>query len=173
MPSEEPASTPLGRFDCLLALQVLGSGTLAGLYFIFSICVMPALDQIGGKTAIEVMNTINVIILNPAFMLVFIGTPALVVLYLALGAKRGGVGAMLDKDSDNSNAIAVFAIYFGSLLILVGEFGVTTSINVPLNDELLRRFGGAKPDALAEAQLERALDRLLRFVDFLELGSRC
>ncbi|CAD7971618.1 unnamed protein product [Amoebophrya sp. A120] len=65
----------------LLALTILGSGVLAGLYFIFSVCVMPALDEQPDATvAIDVMNSINVVIINEYFMLVFMGTPILAVL---------------------------------------------------------------------------------------------
>ncbi len=91
---------------------------LAGLYFIFSFCVMWSLDDLKPTTAIEVMNKINVVIENPFFFGLFMGTPLLCVLVL-------------------TRRISILAIA-GALVLLIGEFGVTAGINVPLNDDLAK-----------------------------------
>ena len=59
----------------LLKGAVTGAGVLSGLYFIFSVCVMRALNLQPPATAITTMNTINLVIVNPPFMAVFMGTP--------------------------------------------------------------------------------------------------
>lgn len=131
--------------EIALALLILGSGVLAGLYFIFSICVMPALDQLDEKTAITVMNTINVVIINPAFMLVFMGTPLLAVLF---GLATLATCWWTKGTAPTSNPLAIAEsrrggkelyhamLAVGVLLIVIGEFGITAGINVPLNDAL-------------------------------------
>eukprot|EP00392_Amoebophrya_sp_AT5.2_P004211 g4219.t1 len=131
--------------EIALALLILGSGVLAGLYFIFSICVMPALDQLDEKTAITVMNTINVVIINPAFMLVFMGTPLLAVLFgLATlancwwtkGAAPSNNPLAIAESRRGGKELYYAMLAVGVLLIVIGEFGITAGINVPLNDAL-------------------------------------
>ena len=45
----------------LLQAGVLGAGLLSGLFFIFSFCVMGALDEQPPASAIATMNSINVV----------------------------------------------------------------------------------------------------------------
>lgn len=59
----------------MLQAGVLGSGLLGGLYFIFSFCVMQALNMQPPASAIATMNAINLVIVTPPFMLIFMGTP--------------------------------------------------------------------------------------------------
>ena len=67
----------------MLQAGVLGSGVLGGLYFIFSFCVMKALNMQPPASAIATMNAINLVIVNPPFMLVFMGTPLVCAALLA------------------------------------------------------------------------------------------
>jgi len=55
-------------------LTLLGCGLMAGLFFIFSVCIMKALGQLPPEKGIAAMQFINVVIVNPLFMLVFLGT---------------------------------------------------------------------------------------------------
>jgi uncharacterized membrane protein len=59
----------------LLTARVL-SGLLAGLFFAFAVSVMPALHAMDDDTFTTVMNKINVVIVNPVFLVVFLGAPA-------------------------------------------------------------------------------------------------
>jgi uncharacterized membrane protein len=59
----------------LLTARTL-SGLLAGLFFAFAVSVMPALHAMDDETFTIVMNKINVVIVNPVFLLVFLGAPA-------------------------------------------------------------------------------------------------
>lgn len=59
-----------------LAARVL-AGLLCGVYVAFAVGVMPALRQVDDRTFVEVMQRINVVIVNPAFVLVFLGARAL------------------------------------------------------------------------------------------------
>ena len=105
-------------------LAALGSGLMAGLFFIFSVCIMTALARLTPASGIAAMQSINVVILNGIFLTVFMGTA---VLCLALIAAwfLGWVP---------SGGLYVLA---GSLLYLAGIIGVTMFVNVPMNNALM------------------------------------
>ena len=69
------------------------------------------------------MQQINVTAEHPGFMLAFMGTTALC-LYL-------GVRGFMDRGETRGTLLMA-----GSLLYLVGAFGLTVGQNVPLNDTL-------------------------------------
>jgi len=101
----------------------IGSGLMAGVFFAFSSFVMAALGRISPESGAAAMQSINVTVLNPGFLMVFMGTG---VICLALA-----VGSYFWWDQ----AGAKFALA-ASLVYLVGCFGVTMACNVPLNDAL-------------------------------------
>src|SRR5687767_2298775 len=101
----------------LLVAASVGSGLIGGLFFIFSNTIMTAFDRLPAAGAVAAMNSINRVILNPLFFVVFFGT-ALISLVLMV--------TQLDSP----------LIVAGGLLYLVGSLGVTMVCNVPLNDRL-------------------------------------
>eukprot|EP00931_Biecheleriopsis_adriatica_P007903 TRINITY_DN109148_c0_g1_i1.p1 TRINITY_DN109148_c0_g1~~TRINITY_DN109148_c0_g1_i1.p1 ORF type:complete len:201 (+),score=27.00 TRINITY_DN109148_c0_g1_i1:56-658(+) len=122
--------------DLLLLLGIVGAGLLSGLYFIFSFCVMWSLNKQAPATAIVIMNTINEVIINPAFMSVFFGTP-LVCAALLFCTCWDGVW----KADDVYMAT-------GAAVTLTGEFLVTLTMNVPKNDALAAYELGSGDDAV-------------------------
>lgn len=110
-------------FPVLTFLAVLGSGLMAGLFFAFSTSVMAALARLPAGQGAAAMNAINVVIVNPVFLAVFMGA-ALVCLAI-------GVGAVI-----NWGQPGALWLLAGSLLYLVGIMLVTMIFNVPLNDAL-------------------------------------
>lgn len=104
-------------------ISVLGTGLIAGVFFAFSSFVMGALGKLPAANGISAMQSINVVVLNPLFLGVFIGTA---LLCLALG-----LSAILRLSEPGSAYLLI-----GSLLYLAGTFAVTIALNVPLNDEL-------------------------------------
>jgi uncharacterized membrane protein len=98
----------------LLAGRTL-SGLLAGLYFAYAVSVMPALRSMDDATFTTVMNRINVVIVNPVFLTVFLGAPAFAVALLAWDRSPW--------------AIAGAALAVVTLL-------VTVVFNIPLNNAL-------------------------------------
>jgi uncharacterized membrane protein len=61
----------------LLALALvaaLGCGLMAGTFFAFSVFVMRALGRLPGAHGIAAMQSINIAVVNPWFMTVFMGT---------------------------------------------------------------------------------------------------
>jgi uncharacterized membrane protein len=110
----------------LLALKLvalLGCALIAGVFFAFSSFVMSALSRLQPVQGMAAMQSINITVINPLFMGVFLGTAVVCLLLVLLSLLR------LDRSD------AIYAIV-GSLLYLVGTFGVTIAFNVPLNDAL-------------------------------------
>ena len=109
-------------FPWLIFSAVLGVGLNAGLFFIFSVCIMGALARLPAEQGIAAMQAINVVILNPWFLLVFMGTAVLALVLAAGGFVYGGP--------------ARFYLIAGALLFLGGTILVTMTFNVPMNDAL-------------------------------------
>ena len=120
----------------LAFVSALGSGLIAGLFFAFSTSVMGALGRLPPAHGMAAMNAINVVIINPWFMLAFFGTAAacLAALVLAiLNWSAGGTGWIVG----------------GALLYLGGSIGVTMALNVPLNNALASAAGDEAPHVWA------------------------
>lgn len=107
----------------LVAAAVAGAGLVTGLLFAFSNFVMRALADLEPAQGMLAMQRINERILNPLFLLFFLGTP---LLCLAIGVH--GLVHMSEPGSG--------LLFTGALLYLVGPLGITVLRNVPLNDEL-------------------------------------
>ncbi|MGI5273257.1 DUF1772 domain-containing protein [Nonomuraea sp. CA-218870] len=92
-------------------------GALAGLFYAFSMSVMPALDAVEPAQAETVMRSVNRKILNPWLFVAFLGAP--------IAALVAGLFA------DGPAAIWFFA---AAGVNFVGSFLVTVVINVPMNN---------------------------------------
>ncbi len=101
----------------------VASALVAGVMFAFSTSVMPALGRRPAPEGIGAMQAMNSAILNPAFGLAF-GGAALLCAALAVTAPF---------TVDESHALLRGV---GAALYVVGTFGVTMAINVPMNVEL-------------------------------------
>ena len=110
-------------FFTLTLFSALGCGLMAGLFFIFSNTMMSALAQLQPSQGIAAMQSINRTILNPLFLVAFIGTAATSIL-LAIS---------LLWRWQQPDAVYLLA---GSLLNLVGVILVTIGFNVPMNESL-------------------------------------
>jgi uncharacterized membrane protein len=108
----------------LLIVAAIGSGLVGGVFFAFSSFVMPALARIRPEQGIAAMQSINVTVINPAFMLALFGTALLGALLL--------IGA-LGRWAQPGQACVIAA----GLLYVLGSTGVTMVCNVPLNDVLM------------------------------------
>jgi len=106
----------------------LGAGLMAGVFYAFSTFVMRALSRRPHPEGMAAMQTINVAVINPLFLGVFLGTAAACVAAVA--------AALLRWDHPGSASQVA-----GGALYLVGTFGVTLFGNVPLNNALARLTG--------------------------------
>ena len=101
----------------------IGSGVAGGIFYAFSTFVMAALGSLPSAQGAGAMKAINVTVINPVFMLAFMGTAVLCLVLAAASiiwwGRPGGV-----------------LMLAASLLYLFGCFGVTMLFNVPLNNQL-------------------------------------
>jgi|SRR5688572_7351789 len=120
----------------LAALAATGAGLIAGVFYAFSTFVMRALAKLPPREGIAAMQAINIVVINPAFLGVFIGT--------AIISAIATILALVRWESPRSIYVVVAAVCY-----IVGTFGVTMFGNVPLNDELAR----VRPDDAIAAQV--------------------
>lgn len=107
-----------------LVAATLLTGIMAGLYFAFSIAVMPGLGACDDRTFSEAMRSVNRKILNVWFGLAFTGAPLAILIAGAL--HLGG------------DATPVVFWTLAAFLLYAATLGITFRVNVPLNDELDR-----------------------------------
>ncbi|MBF6076255.1 anthrone oxygenase family protein [Nocardia beijingensis] len=122
-----------------LVLATLATGLIAGLFYAYANSVMPALARTDDRAMIDVMQKINIVIINPWFMVGFLGTVGFTVLAAALHLGREHRSTL---------------IWIGVALVLnVIAFAVTSGLNVPLNDQLA---AAGDPASLADPAAVRA-----------------
>lgn len=109
--------------NALAFVTAVACGLIAGVFFAFSSFIMAGLGRIPAPQGAAAMQSINVTVINPVFMGVFLGA-GVASLVLIIGAFRGLAAP---------GAVWMLA---GGLLYLVGSIGVTMVLNVPLNNAL-------------------------------------
>ena len=117
----------------LVCLAALGSAIVGGIFYGFSSFVMRALGRIPPEQGVAAMNSINVVVINPSFMIVFMGT-ALVCLVLA-------ASSIFWWQAGSSKLVLAAA-----LLYFAGSLGLTMVVNQLMN---LRLAGLPPAQALA------------------------
>ena len=109
----------------IMFMTVLGAGLTAGIMYTFSYIVMEALGKLPAHKGIAAMQSINIVIINPLFLLVFMGTAALSLLL-------GGTAILNLQHPSARWQLA------GALLFILGVIVVTATFNIPLNDALAK-----------------------------------
>jgi uncharacterized membrane protein len=112
-----------GLFPFLIFSAVIGAGLNAGLFFIFSVCIMASLGRLPAEQGVAAMQSINVVILNPWFMLAFFGTALLSLVLVAFAFFTGSPARLY--------------VIAGGFLFLAGTILVTMVFNVPMNNALV------------------------------------
>ncbi|WP_338891786.1 DUF1772 domain-containing protein [Rhodococcus sovatensis] len=103
-------------------VAAIGCGLTAGVMLAFSVAVMPALRVRPASDGGATMKQINVSIVSPTFLSVFLGS-----------AVAAGIAATSALVSGSDTRVWVTA---GALLYIGGCVLVTVAVNVPLNDAL-------------------------------------
>ncbi|MFE0176355.1 DUF1772 domain-containing protein [Streptomyces sp. NPDC059002] len=119
--TQERATARRGRGSAgaVLGIATVAMGLMAGTFYAFACAVLPALARSGDRVYIEVMQHINDVIQNPVFFAGFFG--ALVCTALSAWQLR---------------RTPMRRWVFAALLVYAAAFVLTSSVNVPLNDEL-------------------------------------
>jgi uncharacterized membrane protein len=122
-------------FTCTL-FAVWGCALIAGVFFAFSTFVMQALARLPAAQGIAAMQAINITVINPWFMVAFLGTAVACILLV--------IASLLKWHQPS-------AIYWlvGGLFYLIGTILVTLVFNVPLNEALAK----VTPDSVDGANL--------------------
>lgn len=117
--------------DVARVIAVVGAGLMAGLFFAFSVMVMPALRRQSVKRGMMVMQAINATANTPLFGAVFLlpGVACLVVAATALA----------DQDDPGAGLSLV-----GALAYLAGVIVLTIVYHVPRNNRLGKLTPGAE-----------------------------
>lgn len=106
-----------------LGFTILTTALITGLFYAYSCSVNPGLGKLSDREYIAAMQSINLAIVNPVFMLSFIGTLLLLPLSTYLHYTK-------------SFPARFIFLFIASLIYIIGTFGVTIFGNVPLNDAL-------------------------------------
>ncbi len=101
---------------------VILTGLSAGLFYAWSVSVIPGTQKVSDSTYLETMQSINRAILNPAFFLIFFGS----LVFLSIGS----------ISQFNTSKTTFWIMLTASVLYSVGTIGVTALGNIPLNNQL-------------------------------------
>lgn len=129
----------------LVCVAALGSATVGGIFYGFSSFVMRALGRLPPEQGVAAMNSINVVVITPSFMIAFIGTSLLCLVLAAMSFAWWG---------EISGKLVVVA----ALLYLVAGFGLTMTLHQPMNLKL-----AGLPPAQALAYWPEYLDTWLHW----------
>ncbi|GAA5210846.1 DUF1772 domain-containing protein [Microbacterium kyungheense] len=126
--------------DTLAAAAALLGAAMGGLYFGFSLLVMPGLSRTPADAAVRAMQQINRSI-RPVFLLLFLGS--------ALVAAASAVAELIAWQG------AVSAWRLVGDVLIVAHFFITGAFHIPRNTVVDR----LAPDAAADQQAWRAISR--------------
>jgi uncharacterized membrane protein len=103
-------------------LATVSVGLMAGVFFAYAVAVMPGLARTTDKTFVGAFQAMDRAIINPLFLVVFVG--ALAITVIAAAVQLGG----------ESRSAAPWILAAAVLYLIV--FVITVRVNVPLNDAI-------------------------------------
>lgn len=106
-----------------LFLSLLTTGLAAGLFYTYSMSVMPGLARVGDRAFVEAMSALINAIVNIWFAIV-IGGAALFI----------AVAALLHLGAGHRTVLAWIV---AALVLYLAQLAVTFTVNVPLNNKLV------------------------------------
>ncbi|MDY7101468.1 MAG: anthrone oxygenase family protein [Actinomycetota bacterium] len=127
-----------------LALATVLAGLSAGFFFTYQASVVRALATLDDQTYVTTFQAINETVGNPAFAVVFFGTPP------------ATAAALLLHRGDHRRRVLLGA----GLALVVSVVAITALVNVPLNDDLATVEATVAADATtARAEFEDPWNR--------------
>ncbi|NSL88308.1 DUF1772 domain-containing protein [Chitinophaga sp. Mgbs1] len=119
-----------------LVITTVSAALMAGLFYAYSCSVNPGLGRLSDAGYMAAMQSINRAILNPVFFASFMGSvvllPVSTWLQFRYGTEAGG-----------------WLFLAATVMYIIGVFGVTAVVNVPLNNALDKVSLQASPEELA------------------------
>jgi uncharacterized membrane protein len=119
-----------------LAAATITTGLSAGLLYAFAVAVMPGIGGVPDTSFVSVMQAINRSIVNPWFLLTFLGGPVLTIGAVISRNVTGGPGPW-------------WPLIAATVLVLLSVL-ITAGLNIPLNNAL-DAAGSLDPAAAREA----------------------
>lgn len=113
----------IGLLKLPVLIAAVGAFIIGGVFYGFSTFIMQALARIPVPEGIRAMQAINVTVMTPLFLGIFIGTALLLF----------GLGIVAALNPGQPGALYVIA---GAALYVLGCFAVTMVCNVPLNNAI-------------------------------------
>jgi uncharacterized membrane protein len=107
----------------LLGSSLIATGLMSGLWYGWTVSVIPGTRRIDDTAYVTTMQHINKAIINPAFIIPFMGIPILV----------GGTAIAYFRAGDSRRG---WLLTGAAVTYVVGVLGATIGGNVPLNDAL-------------------------------------
>ncbi|MET8153979.1 DUF1772 domain-containing protein [Actinoplanes sp. NPDC049668] len=115
----------------LLITAIVAAGLQAGTYYVWACGVMPGLAKADDHTFVTTLSSVNQAIVNPVFMLTFLGAPVLAAAAVATGTP------------------AARPWLIAGLTLSVATVAITVLGNVPLNNALGRAAATSDADLAA------------------------
>jgi uncharacterized membrane protein len=103
----------------VLVAALVAAGLIAGLFYAYACSVLPGLARGDDKTFVEAMRGINIAIVNPVFMVTFLGAPLL-----------AGVAVFLNLGSRSLPWVIAGFVFLLAMIVITGV------VNIPLNNAL-------------------------------------
>lgn len=107
----------------ILILAALAAALMAGLFYAWSVSVMPGIGRLSDKGFLSAMQAMNKAIMNPLFFLAFFGAALLLPVTVLQHYGRPA-------------SVRFWLLLAACLCYLLGVMGVTIAANVPLNNTL-------------------------------------
>jgi uncharacterized membrane protein len=105
-----------------LLLATITMGLNAGLFYVYSHDIMPGLGRSDDRTFVAGFQAVDKAIVNPWFMLGFLGAPV-----------STGLAALLHLDADHRS---VLVLTLGGFVLYLAVLVITGRVNLPLNAEI-------------------------------------
>lgn len=122
----------------LLGGSVLSTGLMSGLLYGWTVSVIPGTRRVPAVAYVDAMQNINKAIINPAFLVPFMGIPVVL----------GGAAIVQFRSGDARKG---WLLAGAAATYVVGVLGVTIGRNVPLNDALEAfDLGGSTSEQITE-----------------------
>lgn len=102
---------------------IVSTGLMSGLLYGWSVSVIPGTRRVAATNYVDTMQHINRAIINPAFVIPFMGIPLVL----------GGAAIMQFRAGDQRRG---WLLAGATATYVVGVLGITIGGNVPLNDAL-------------------------------------
>jgi uncharacterized membrane protein len=109
--------------DALLGASIVATGLMSGLWYGWSVSVIPGTRRVPDSNYVDTMQHINRAIINPGFIIPFMGIPVVIGLAAFMQFRVG-------------DARRGWLLTWAAGTYVVGVLGVTVGGNVPLNDAL-------------------------------------